>query len=167
MQPNVRDATRAILWAATASAYLNGYVAIEAAYPIPFELAAVKLQVLGHALECSLKGWLILHQAASETDMKRRGHDLAWLASQARPYYQPLAEDEPKKRIVHLTKGYWSDGDRDYQYPVSFKHPAKAPQVAYVPPNELAVFVEECNRALSMAIHNVMPADELDAWDTF
>lgn len=158
MAPTKSDAIKALPWAAMAEEYLKGYCAIAKEYPVPLDLALVKLQVLGHALECSLKGWLVLHQAATEAEMMSRGHDLAWLASQARQHYRPLAAQ--KKQIAHLTKGYWGGGDRDYQYPYSFKRPTKSPQIAYVPPDELAPVVEECNRALSMAIHALKPGEE-------
>jgi hypothetical protein len=158
MAPTQGDAIKALPWAATATDYLKGYGALAQVYPTPLDLAQVKLQVLGHALECSLKGWLVLHQALTGKEIKKLGHDLARLAKAAQPYYPPLAAQE--EQIAHLTKGYWGGGDKDYQYPYSFNRPLKISQIAYVPPDELAPVVEECNRALSTAIYALKPWDE-------
>ena len=165
MEPTKDDAWRAMPWAAVASEYLMGYRAIEATYPVLFDLGQVKLLVLGHAFECALKGWLILHRVASGQTIQKHGHDLDWLAKAAQPYYPPLTAHE--KQIAHLTKGYWGNGDRGYEYPYSFKDLRKSALVPYVPPDELVPLVEECNRALSVAINELEPFAELQVSETF
>src|SRR5258708_13089790 len=106
-------ARRAIGWSASGSEFLRLYEAAAKEAPDDWELTSAKLQTLGHALECAMKGWLVLMEGADFTDSKVRakyagnsGHDLSRLARAPGHHYPLRLRNRPQ--IDHLHYIYCS-----------------------------------------------------------
>src|SRR5258708_31174303 len=119
-------ARRAIGWSASGSEFLRLYEAAAKEAPDDWELTSAKLQTLGHALECAMKGWLVLREGADFTDNKVRakyagnsGHDLSRLARAAGQHYPVLLKD--LRPIDHLNKIDVGCGRREYEYELAMK----------------------------------------------
>ncbi len=155
MMHEIITARRAIGWSASGSEFLRLYEAAAKEAPDDWELTSAKLQTLGHALECAMKGWLVLMEGADFTDSKVRakyagnsGHDLSRLARAAGQHYPVLLKN--LRPIDHLNSSYWGGGKRDYEYPVGNKN------IAFVPASELVQLIRPCLMQLSAEIQRVI-----------
>lgn len=134
--------------------YLEAYNLIAAQRPADFdEVVAPKLFLLCHALEVAMKGWLVLREGASKTDLARTrpskknpdvlGHNLEALARAAGKHYPVLLAN--RDTMHRLNASYWGDGTRDYEYPEGNR------VLNHVSPSELARLVKACADDLLVA----------------
>lgn len=155
---------RAMEYYANAIEFIEAYDVISAAHAQThtkrkdLELPNAKLWLLCHALEVTLKGWLVLKENAplrSERSgapgvrpLKGRdgyGHDLDALAAAVAAYYpaiQPWING-----IRHLNQSYWGAGARDYEFPEGnrLRHHLS-------PLDGFADFIRACRNELGLAI---------------
>lgn len=147
--------------------YLEAYNAVASQWPAEsFEdqgLLEPKLFLLCHALELSMKGWLVLREGLpvrpsptapkqigkqAPTTVKGYGHRLANIARAAGEHHKLLLKH--LDTIEHLTISFWGSssipGSRDYEYPEGNW------AVSYYAPSKLAALVKECNESLESAI---------------
>ncbi len=141
----LENCTRAKQYYHVAWEYQIAYDAVAENKPNQLELASAKLFLLCHALEATMKGWLILREGISKEKLRKKyGHDLAKLAFSAGQYYPALLQNA--KHLDRLNDSYWGGGTRDYEYPEGND------QIEYVPPNELVLLVRACVQDLIQSI---------------
>lgn len=123
------------------------------------ELADVKLVLLCHALELTLKGWLVLkentplHSKRESSGVRGLkgpggfGHNLDELVKAVTPHYpklQPWAA-----RFRYLNESYWGNGARDYEFPEG--NPGRH---IISPLDDVAAFIRGCRDDLGVGIRD-------------
>lgn len=141
----LENCTRAKQYYHVAWEYLEAYNAVADSKLDELELTSAKLFLLCHALETTMKGWLILREGISKEKLRKKySHDLAKLAFSAGQHYLVLVQNA--KHLDRLNDSYWGGGTRDYEYPEGND------QIEFIAPNELVLLVRACAQDLIQSI---------------